>query len=120
MPEALTLPGFGAINGKLYIAGGSGDAGYLDTLYIYDIATHSWTTRSESATAYRTARQQRVKRTTLSIWRKVTRFDADQHYPNLRPSHQHLGSQRSAAERAFDLVRTGQRSAMTASWLPAD
>ena len=42
MPEALTLPGFGAINGKLYIAGGSGNAGYLDTLYIYDIATNSW------------------------------------------------------------------------------
>ena len=41
MPQALTLPGFGAINGKLYIAGGSADAGYLETLYIYDIATHT-------------------------------------------------------------------------------
>ena len=40
MPQALTLPGFGVIDGKLYIAGGSGDAGYLDTLYIYDIATN--------------------------------------------------------------------------------
>ena len=42
MPQALTLPGFGVINGKLYIAGGSADAGYLDTLYIYEIATNTW------------------------------------------------------------------------------
>jgi hypothetical protein len=44
MPQAITLPGFGAINGKLYIAGGSGDAGYSSTLYIYDIATDNWST----------------------------------------------------------------------------
>ena len=44
IPEPLTLPGFGAISGKLYIAGGSGNAGYLDTLYIYDIETNQWST----------------------------------------------------------------------------
>ena len=57
MPEAVTLPGFGVIDGKLYIAGGSGDAGYSDTLYIYDIATNQWITRSKPATGYRTAWQ---------------------------------------------------------------
>jgi N-acetylneuraminic acid mutarotase len=43
MPEPLTLPGFGAINGELYIVGGFGNGVMLDTLYIYDIDSNTWT-----------------------------------------------------------------------------
>jgi N-acetylneuraminic acid mutarotase len=44
LPVALFLPGFGVINGKLYVAGGSTGTGELNTLYIYDIASNTWTT----------------------------------------------------------------------------
>ena len=44
MPQALWVPGFGAINGKLYVAGGSDGVTQLNTLYIYDIASNTWTT----------------------------------------------------------------------------
>jgi len=44
LPQALYLPGFGIINGKLYIAAGNNGSVNLNTLYIYDIATNMWTT----------------------------------------------------------------------------
>jgi len=44
LPQALFLPGFGAINGKVYVASGNSGAVELNTLYIYDIATNMWTT----------------------------------------------------------------------------
>jgi serine protease AprX len=44
MPQALWLHGFGAIHGKLYVAGGSDGHTQLNTLYIYDIASNTWTT----------------------------------------------------------------------------
>src|SRR5262249_4337992 len=43
MPQALDAPGFGAINGKLYIAGGYAFGAVFNTLQIYDIATNTWT-----------------------------------------------------------------------------
>ena len=43
MPQALSYPGFGVINGKLYIADGVSLCCHLNTLYIYDIATNTWT-----------------------------------------------------------------------------
>src|SRR4030095_9910771 len=44
MPQALWVPGFGAINGKLYVAGGSDGVTQLNSLYIYDIDSNTWTT----------------------------------------------------------------------------
>ena len=44
MPQALWGPGFGAINGKLYVAAGSDGFTQLNALYIYDIASDTWTT----------------------------------------------------------------------------
>ena len=44
LPQALALPGFGVIDGKLYIASGNDGANELSTLYIYDIDTNTWTT----------------------------------------------------------------------------
>ena len=44
MPQALSEPGFGLINGKLYVAGGGDGFTPLNTLYIYDIASNTWTT----------------------------------------------------------------------------
>jgi Kelch motif protein len=43
MPQALWVPGFGIINGKLYIAGGTDTFTEFTTLYIYDIASNTWT-----------------------------------------------------------------------------
>jgi N-acetylneuraminic acid mutarotase len=43
MPQALNYPGFGVIDGKLYIAGGTSSGGFLNTLYIYDVDTNTWT-----------------------------------------------------------------------------
>ena len=42
MPQQLFTPGFGAINGKLYIAGGYAFGVVFNTLQIYDIATNTW------------------------------------------------------------------------------
>src|SRR5215468_10627829 len=36
--------GFGAIHGKLYVAGGSDGVTPLNTLYIYDTRSNTWTT----------------------------------------------------------------------------
>ena len=44
LPQALALPGSGAIDGKLYIASGNNGGNELDTLYIYDIASNTWST----------------------------------------------------------------------------
>ena len=44
MPAALYLPGFGVINGKFYVASGNNGTTEVNTLYIYDIATSTWTT----------------------------------------------------------------------------
>ena len=44
MPAALYLPGFGVINGKFYVASGNNGSTEVNTLYIYDIATNTWTT----------------------------------------------------------------------------
>jgi N-acetylneuraminic acid mutarotase len=44
MPQALWVQGFGAIHGKLYVAGGSDGVTPLNTLYIYDIGSNTWTT----------------------------------------------------------------------------
>jgi serine protease AprX len=44
MPQALLVPGFGMIHGKLYVAGGSDGVTQLNTLYIYDIASNTWMT----------------------------------------------------------------------------
>ena len=44
MPQASWLQGFGVINGKLYVAGGSDGFTQLNTLYIYNIASNTWTT----------------------------------------------------------------------------
>ena len=40
----VVVAGFGAIHGKLYVAGGSDGVTQLNTLYIYDIASNTWTT----------------------------------------------------------------------------
>jgi len=50
LPQALYLPGFGVINGKLYIAAGS-NGSELNTLYVYDIASNTWTTGAVVPTA---------------------------------------------------------------------
>src|SRR5207244_8297733 len=43
-PRALYLPGFGVINGKLYIAGGADRySPDFDALYAYNITANSWT-----------------------------------------------------------------------------
>jgi N-acetylneuraminic acid mutarotase len=39
----LWAPSFGIIDGKLYVAGGSDFITELNTLYIYDIASNTWT-----------------------------------------------------------------------------
>ena len=45
MPAPLGGPGFGVINGHLYVAGGrDGSNTALNTLYDYDIAANTWTT----------------------------------------------------------------------------
>jgi subtilisin family serine protease len=44
MPQGSWVTGFGVINGKLYVAGGSDGVTQLNTLYIYDVATNTWTT----------------------------------------------------------------------------
>ena len=47
MPDTLGGPGFGIINGHIYIAGGRNLANTnLNTLYDYDIAANTWTTRA--------------------------------------------------------------------------
>ena len=47
MPVTLGGPGFGIINGHMYIAGGRNLANTnLNTLYDYDIAANSWTARA--------------------------------------------------------------------------
>ena len=47
MPATLGGPGFGIINGHIYIAGGRNLANTnLNTLYDYDIAANTWTTRA--------------------------------------------------------------------------
>jgi hypothetical protein len=40
----LVLPGFGAIGSKLYIASGNNGTSESNTLYIYNIASNSWST----------------------------------------------------------------------------
>ena len=44
IPQALWVAGFGIIDGKLYVAGGSDLITQLNTLYIYNIASNRWTT----------------------------------------------------------------------------
>ena len=47
MPATLGGPGFGIINGHMYVAGGRNLANTnLNTLYDYDIAANTWTTRA--------------------------------------------------------------------------
>ena len=47
MPATLGGPGFGIINGHMYIAGGRNLANTnLNTLYDYDIVANTWTTRA--------------------------------------------------------------------------
>ncbi len=47
MPATLGGPGFGIINGHLYVAGGRDlNNTNLNTLYDYDIAANTWTTRA--------------------------------------------------------------------------
>jgi len=36
------LPGFGIINGKLYVASGNSGGGEVPNLQVYDIATNTW------------------------------------------------------------------------------
>src|SRR5439155_9945841 len=44
MPQPIVDPGFGVINGKLYIAGGfDRNEQNLNTLYAYDITANNWT-----------------------------------------------------------------------------
>lgn len=43
MPQGSLVAGFGAINGRFYVAGGSDGHTQLNTLYIYDIASNTWT-----------------------------------------------------------------------------
>ena len=50
MPATLGGPGFGIINGHIYIAGGRNLANTnLNTLYDYDIAANTWTTAGQYA-----------------------------------------------------------------------
>src|SRR5687767_7178447 len=42
MLEGRAFPGAGVINGKLYVAGGSGPSGTVNTLQIYDSASDVW------------------------------------------------------------------------------
>lgn len=42
MPGPVSNSGFGVINGKLYVAGGNANNNYLNTLYVYDIASNTW------------------------------------------------------------------------------
>ena len=47
MPVTLGVPGFGIINGHMYVAGGRDiNNTNLNTLYDYDIAANSWTQRA--------------------------------------------------------------------------
>ena len=51
MPATLGGPGFGIINGHMYIAGGRDLANTnLNTLYDYDIAANTWTPRANLPT----------------------------------------------------------------------
>ena len=51
MPTTLGGPGFGIINGHIYIAGGRNSASTnLNTLYDYDIAANTWTQRTNLPT----------------------------------------------------------------------
>jgi N-acetylneuraminic acid mutarotase len=51
MPASLGGPGYGIINGHLYIAGGRNPASNnLNTLYDYDIAANTWTPRANLPT----------------------------------------------------------------------
>ena len=51
MPTTMGGPGFGIINGHMYIAGGRNLANTnLNTLYDYDIAANTWTPRANLPT----------------------------------------------------------------------
>ena len=43
LPQAEAQMACGVINNKIYVAGGSDADNVLNNLYIYDIATNSWT-----------------------------------------------------------------------------
>ena len=43
LPQAEVHMACGVINNKIYVAGGSDGDNVLNNLYIYDIATNSWT-----------------------------------------------------------------------------
>ena len=51
MPASLSGPGYGVINGHLYVAGGRDpNNGNLNTLYDYNIATNTWMQRANIPT----------------------------------------------------------------------
>src|SRR5713226_9522485 len=51
MPTARFDMAVGVINGKLYVAGGSGPSGPVGVLEVYDPATNSWTSKTSMTTA---------------------------------------------------------------------
>jgi N-acetylneuraminic acid mutarotase len=58
MPATLGGPGYGVINGHIYVAGGrDGVTAALNTLYDYDIVANTWATRANllSVSTYRAA-----------------------------------------------------------------
>ena len=83
LPQALAVPGFGIINGKLYIAGGGAAFRELNTLYVYDIATNTVDDRSKCANRSRWAGQRGVPRQALPIRRRCLRW----YLPSPPPPH---------------------------------
>jgi len=85
--KGAVCPGFGAIRRKLYVAGVTASR-RVNTLYIYDIATNTWTPDQRAARC-RILRQHCVQRPALPIWRRCTgnpRTLTNNH-PNLQSGH---------------------------------
>ena len=89
MPQALNFPGFGVIDGKLYIAGGYAARCRLFGHVVHLRHRHRQLDYSTVAHCHRLwhglAAQSLRNGEAVSVWRQVSRFDADQHYPDLRP-----------------------------------
>jgi N-acetylneuraminic acid mutarotase len=50
VPQGRLGPGVAAVNGKIYVIGGTGEGGYLNTNEEYDPATNTWTTKKPMPT----------------------------------------------------------------------